>query len=226
MAAKRAYGREDKQVRRAAILHAATALYGDGPGDLPTVNAIAEASDLAKGTVYLYFRSKEAIFSALLLDGWGKVVGLVEDAFAPTIADRDGSPADTFLAAYVGYLDQHRELLRLDALRPVLERGLDLDALADFKQAFVERLVAGGALIDQGLNLKEGKGIKLLTRTHALTCGLWQSLGSGPPGGTTAAAGVANALYPEFIDELTEALGEFWRGALVVSKIGVGGVLP
>ena len=215
MAAKRAYGREDKQVRRAAILHAAAALYGDGLGDLPTVNAIADASGLAKGTVYLYFHSKEAIFSALLLDGWGKVVGLVEDAFTPSIADRDSSPTTTFLAAYVGYLDQHRELLRLDALRPVLERGLDLHTLADFKQAFVERLVAGGALIDQGLKMKEGKGIKLLTRTHALTCGLWQSLGSGPPSGITADAGVASAVYPEFIDELTEALTEFWRGALI-----------
>jgi AcrR family transcriptional regulator len=216
--AKRAYGSEDKQARRAAILQAAAALYGDGHGDLPTVQVIAQASGLAKGTVYLYFRSKEAIFSALLLDGWSKVVGLVENTFAPSLAEHDGSPTGTFLAAYVAHLDKHRGLLRLDALRPVLERGLDLDALADFKRTFVERLVAGGALIDRSLGLKEGKGVKLLTRTHALTCGLWQSLGSGPPGGRTVDAGLAATLYPVFVEELAEALAEFWRGALAMAQ--------
>lgn len=213
MAVKRAYGDEDKQARQAAILSAAAALFGDGGGDLPTAHAIAQACGLAKGTVYLYFRSKEAIFSALLLDGWGGVVSLVEEAFAPSDPSCGDDRAAAFLVAYVAHLDSHRELLRLDALRPTLEKGLDLASLTEFKQTFVERLVAGGALIDHRLGLREGKGIKLLTRTHALTCGLWQSLGAGPTGGQTT-AGFTGALYPDFIDELTEALAEFWRGAL------------
>ncbi len=214
MAVKRAYGGEDKQARRVAILAAAAALFGDGSGDLPTAHAIARACSLAKGTVYLYFRSKEAIFSALLLDGWGGVVGLVEEAFAPSDQSCGDDPAAAFLAAYVAHLGRHRELLRLDALRPTLEQGLDLASLAEFKRTFVERLVSGGSLIDQRLGLREGKGVKLLTRTHALTCGLWQSLGIGPPDEETT-ADLANALYPDFIDELTEALAEFWRGALM-----------
>ena len=213
MAIKRAYGGEDKRARRAAILAAAAALFGDGRGDLPTAHAIAKACGLAKGTVYLYFSSKEAIFSALLLDGWSEVVGLVEGAFAPSDPPHGDDPVAAFLAAYVVHLDARRELLRLDALRPTLERGLDLASLAEFKRTFVARLVAGGALIDRRLGLHDGKGVKLLTRTHALTCGLWQSLGSGPPHGETT-ADLAAALYPDFTDELTEALAEFWRGAL------------
>ena len=213
MAVKRAYGGEDKQARRATILSAAATLFGDGRGDLPTAHAIAQTCGLAKGTVYLYFRSKEAIFSALLLNGWGGVVGLVEEAFAPSDPSCGADPAAVFLAAYVTHLDHHRELLRLDALRPTLEQGLDLASLAEFKRTFVERLVAGGALIDRRLGLRDGKGVKLLTRTHALTCGLWQSLGAGPSDEATT-ADLAGALYPDFIDELTEALAEFWRGAL------------
>ena len=172
MAVKRAYGSEDKQARRAAIFSAAAALFGDGRGDLPTAHAIAQACGLAKGTVYLYFRSKEAIFSALLLDGWGEVVGLVEEAFALSASSCGDDPAAVFLAAYIAHLDRHRGLLRLDALRPTLEQGLDLTSLAEFKRTFVERLIAGGALIDRRLSLRGGKGVKLLTRTHALTCGL------------------------------------------------------
>lgn len=216
MAVKRAYGSEDKQARRAAIFSAAAALFGDGRGDLPTAHAIAQACGLAKGTVYLYFRSKEAIFSALLLDGWGEVVSLVEEAFALSASSCGNDPAAAFLAAYIAHLDRHRELLRLDALRPTLEQGLDLTSLAEFKRTFVERLVAGGALIDRRLSLRGGKGVKLLTRTHALTCGLWQSLGVRPPGEETTAE-LADALYPDFIDELTEALDEFWRGALMTA---------
>ena len=213
MAARRAYGGEDKQARRASILSAAAALFGDGRGDLPTAQAIAQACGLAKGTVYLYFRSKEAIFSALLLNGWDVVVGLVEDAFAPSEPSDSADPAAVFLAAYVTHLDRHRELLRLDALRPTLEQGLDLASLAEFKQTFVERLVGGGALIDRRLGLRDGKGVKLLTRTHALTCGLWQSFGAGPPD-DAAMADLADPLHPDFIVELTEALAEFWRGAM------------
>ncbi len=216
MAAKRAYGGEDKQARRVAILSAAATLFGDGRGELPTAHAIAQACGLAKGTVYLYFRSKEAIFSALLLDGWGEVVGLVEDAFAPSTSPRGADPAAVFLAAYVVHLDRHRELLRLDALRPALERGLDLASLAEFKRTFVKRLVAGGAMIDRQLSLGHGKGVKLLTRTHALTCGLWQWLGVGPTDAATK-ADPADALHPDFINELTEALAEYWRGALMLA---------
>lgn len=211
MAARRAYGGEDKRARRGAILTAAAALFGDGSGDLPTAQAIAAACDLAKGTVYLYFRSKEAIFSALLLDGWGEVVGLVERAFAPEVED----PAAAFLSAYAAHLDDRRGLLRLDALRPALERGLDHAALADFKRTFTERLLAGGALIDRRMGLPDGKGLKLLTRTHALTCGLWQSLGDASAG--AKAADLPDALRPDFIDEVKEALAEFWRGALTLA---------
>ena len=84
-------------------------------------------------------------------------VGLVEAAFAPSRSTSGDDPAAAFLAAYVAHLDGHRELLRLDALRPTLEHGLDFASLAEFKRTFVERLVAGGALIDRRLGLRGGK---------------------------------------------------------------------
>lgn len=216
MSIKRAYGGEDKQARRAAIVAAAAVLFGDGRGDLPTAHSIAQACGLAKGTVYLYFSSKEAIFSALLQESWGGVVGLVEESFAPLASSVGDDPVSAFLVAYIAHLNSHRELLRLDALRPTLEKGLDLASLTEFKQTFVERLVTGGALIDRRLSLRDGKGVKLLTRTHALTCGLWQSLGAGSSSETTADP--AGALTPDFINELTEALAEFWRGALMPAQ--------
>lgn len=206
---KRAFGHEDKQARGETILRAASALFGDGLRDLPSVAQIADGAGLAKGTVYLYFRTKEAIFSALLLEGWGKVVDLVGEVFASP-ADPSGA-IDSFLAAYVSYLGEHRELLRLDALRPTLERNLELRTLIAFKRMFMERLIDGGALIENALQLGQGRGIQLLVRTHALTCGLWQSLG---PDTEMAPSAEFVAYHPDFLNELSEALSEYWRGAL------------
>ena len=223
MGARRAYGGEDKEARRATILEAAGALFGEGDGALPTVVSIARAAGLAKGTVYLYFPSKEAIFSAVLLIGWGEVVGIVEEAFAPTEeafaptnAPAADDPVGAFLKAYVAFVDDHRTLLRLDALRPLLEQGLDLASLIDFKRTFVERLIAGGVAIEKRLGLGDGRGVKLLTRTHALTCGLWQSFGAERPI-EAAVPDLPNTPYPDFLEELSEAMSEFWRGALLSS---------
>ena len=39
---------------------------------------------LAKGTVYLYFRTKGAIFASILQDGWGEVISDLEGSRART----------------------------------------------------------------------------------------------------------------------------------------------
>ena len=113
--ARRAYAAEDKDARRQAILKAAGDLFVAGDGELPSVAQVAVAAGLAKGTVYLYFRTKGAIFASILQDDWGEVIGELERTFRLA----DGSRADkvaAFLSSYVGYVERHPELLRLDFL--------------------------------------------------------------------------------------------------------------
>lgn len=208
--AKRAYGREDKEKRRDAILTAAAGLFRQGRGELPSAASIAAGAGLAKGTVYLYFRTKEAIFAALLLRGWGEVVDILEAVFADP-AHQEGDPVAVFLGAYVAHLDAHHELLRLDAQRGMLERNLGSPDLIDFKTAFLARLHSGGERIEQALALAPGRGVQVLLRTHALTVGLWQSMSTDsailPDAG-------AEPFPHDFAAELAEALKEYWRGAL------------
>lgn len=47
---------------------AATALFTERGFDAPTVDEIAEAADVAKGTIYNYFDSKEAILFEFLIE--------------------------------------------------------------------------------------------------------------------------------------------------------------
>lgn len=68
---KRARNEAEKDARRRKILNAALDLYEDLGLDQVRVDSIARRAGIAKGTVYLYFKSREAIF-----------IELYEEAFA------------------------------------------------------------------------------------------------------------------------------------------------
>ena len=164
--------------------------------------------------MYLYFRTKEEIFAALLLEDWGAVMLQCQRLFRASQASR-ATKVDAFLSALVTHVDAHTELLRLDALGyGVLERNMPLDALTAHKADYTVRLEETGRIIDVALRLEEGRGVQLLMRPYALTRGLWQCYQHAAE---TLLAGVhtAQSLMPNpFAVELQEALTEYWRGAL------------
>ena len=61
----RAMGTEDKAERREAILDATERLFLKHPARMASVSEVAHAAGLGKGTVYLYFPSKEEMLLAL-----------------------------------------------------------------------------------------------------------------------------------------------------------------
>ncbi len=93
---------EDKEARRQLILAEALALYTATSYAEVKMADVAERSKLAKGTVFLYFPTKEALFLALLEDllfAWfEKLEGLLSSAegrwagaqVARTVADVAG----------------------------------------------------------------------------------------------------------------------------------------
>ncbi|MBS0335654.1 MAG: helix-turn-helix transcriptional regulator, partial [Proteobacteria bacterium] len=56
---------EDKSERRAAILRAAAGLLKQAPHGAFSVEALARRAGLAKGTVYLYFGTREEVLLAV-----------------------------------------------------------------------------------------------------------------------------------------------------------------
>ena len=209
--ARRARASDDKQARRNDIIGAAARLFALGDGDLPAVERIAAAAGVAKGTVYLYYRTRDAIFADLMLNGWSAVL---DDA--AVIFDGDGSRAEKvkgFIAGFAGYLARHPELLRLDALGGAVERNLSAEELSAFKRRLAERLAAAGAVVDEGLALPAGRGGQLLMRSYALTRGLWQTFGAE----AKPAANNFPLFQADFTAELTETLVEYWRGGLATA---------
>lgn len=85
---KRARSDSDKAARKAVILDAARALIAESGFDGVTMAELAARAGLAKGTLYLYVRSKEELFLALFVDAMAGVVARIEASeSAETLAD-------------------------------------------------------------------------------------------------------------------------------------------
>lgn len=80
----------EKEERRQSILQAAREVFFENGFHQATVEAVAERAEVSKGTVYLYFESKETILAHLLLEGLRKLVDELEEAYATM----DPLPAD------------------------------------------------------------------------------------------------------------------------------------
>jgi len=71
---------ELKEHRRREILSAAAKAFAEKGYHPTTIEEISETVDLAKGTIYLYFPSKEALFLAVIEDGVQRMVELIDEA--------------------------------------------------------------------------------------------------------------------------------------------------
>lgn len=210
---RRARDDDAKQARRADILQAARRLFLSDERQLPSVARIAEAAGLAKGTVYLYFATKEEIFIALLDEEFSNLLTAIGEAFKPSAVATEQVQA--VIARMVDYLDEHPEFLSLDALAySVLEQNLPEQVVRTFKLNLTRRLTLAGQLLDAALGLQTGRGTQLLLRSYALIRGLWQTLDYPAPLQALLADPAFSVIRPPFRDELAASLQEYWRGAL------------
>lgn len=129
----------EKADRQAAILNAAREVFFQQGIRNATIDAIAARAQVAKGTVYIYFRSKETILATLLLEGLDSLNRRLEKAYAaapPEAEARLRALAAAYLAFYHHERDyfrlmmafdqgQFRESIRPDMYETILHRSLD-----------------------------------------------------------------------------------------------------
>lgn len=203
---------EDKEARRDAILAAARTLFLRDPEKLPSAAAIATESGLAKGTVYLYFATKEEIFMELLQVERVAMMTRIREAFAPDSRSIDEKIA-AFLSAYVAHVTAQPDILRLESLGySVLERNIEQERLRVYKRELGVALVEAGTVVEAALGLTEGEGARVLVHSYALTQGLWQALDI-PPDCLEMLGDAAVAFTSlDFATELKVSLDRYWRG--------------
>lgn len=109
----RARRKREKEERRKSILRAAREVFFENGFHRATVDSVAERAEVSKGTVYLYFESKETILAHLLLEGLDELIEELEQAYAPA----QPLPADERLRrlgrAYLRFFDEEPEYFRL-----------------------------------------------------------------------------------------------------------------
>jgi AcrR family transcriptional regulator len=212
---QRAMQAEDKQERHAAILDAAERLLARGPDRGASVAEVADEAGLAKGTVYLYFPSKEELLLAVherAIDGFFRaVIALVE---RPATMD-----IDHMLALTRTHIVEAPLFLQLAShCFGMMAHGLPVEAATAFKLRMGQRLGRAGAGLERQFpQLPAGGGVALLRRSYALIIGLWMMSDPSRGNATCAFAGEAPppALAVEpFPVELDRALRALWHGTL------------
>lgn len=210
--ARNALSSDERESRRQVLLEAAHRLYSER-GALPPVADIAKAAGLAKGTVYLYFRTKEEIFVALLEDSFARLFS----ALGPVLDSlpRGGAAvADEFASRFGRLVAGSGDLLPLAALgNAVLEQNLPVEPMRRFKTALAHGIAAAGARLEARTGLAPaGSGETLLLHTYALTLGLWQALAYPAALKALLQEPGLRGLDRDFDAELEGAVAALWGG--------------
>jgi AcrR family transcriptional regulator len=141
-----------RETRRAAVLQAARRIFYEKGYSGASIDDIIEAADIARGTFYLYFESKRAIFDELLDELFrtlqSKVSRIdVSPGAPPPVAQMDATVDKVFAT-----LLEHRELARI-----LLREAVGIDADFDRKlQEFYGRI---GELIARAVETGKMMGL-------------------------------------------------------------------
>jgi len=94
----------EKQQRRDDILRVARTLFFEKGFRETTIDEIARSSELARGTIYLYFDNKEEIYVTVLEEGIDILHGLVHEA-----ASQECDPLTNLLNGHDAFMRFHDE---------------------------------------------------------------------------------------------------------------------
>ncbi|HSN17037.1 MAG TPA: TetR family transcriptional regulator [Gammaproteobacteria bacterium] len=179
MTKHRAVTESQKAARRADILKVALHRFTVTPYESLNMADTAQEVGVAKGTLYLYFSSKEEMFLAICADQLNAWFDELDEGLRPG--------GDTSVAGFLKLLGDslvsRPELLRLIAiLHTKLEGNVHAATARKFRTWLDERRRATGALLERrALFLKPSQGADLLLQIHVLVIG-FQHLAE-PPGG-------------------------------------------
>lgn len=97
--------------RRVEILAAARQIFAEHGYQRADMQAVADAAAVGKGTVYRYFASKEALFSAVLDDCLERLMQVVAEA--AVTGDDPLEQLRTLMRAYLLFFDDNPDVIEL-----------------------------------------------------------------------------------------------------------------
>jgi AcrR family transcriptional regulator len=167
---KRAYTEEAKQQREEMIIAAAAALLMEKGYYAINVEQVAQSAGLAKGTVYLYFKTKEALFLTVFERQATVWFNEIEQELSLT---PEGSPKQTLVDLLVKSLIHKPLLTRLVALTSIIfEYNVSVERAHQHKVWIFDYLAAIGQLLETKFDLRPMQGLRFLLRAFVIVAGL------------------------------------------------------
>ncbi|HEY4612361.1 MAG TPA: TetR/AcrR family transcriptional regulator [Bacteroidota bacterium] len=142
----------EKEHRREEIINAAQKVFFEKGLQVATMDEIAEEAELSKGTLYLYYKSKEDLYLAVMMRG----IEILYNMFAETTSTQEPTVVQLVKMgdAYYEFFKQHRNYFRMFYFfqHPQFHKGVSEDMMlncADENQRVWRQVVE---LIQRGMN--------------------------------------------------------------------------
>lgn len=212
---QRARGQEEKERRRQEILDAALAIFSLNSGKMPSVSEIARQAKLAKGTIYLYFKTREEIFLSLLTE---KFNNWIDEVFATLSSPKVEMKA--VIESICHYIERDPvTLLLASTSSSILEQNIATEKVFQFKESLFSNLGKTAKILSQHFpELSNKRATLLLLQGYSLILGLWQISSSPTPVHEMLQKTGFKKLRLDFNKEIRSALTALWRGTLLESN--------
>lgn len=169
----RARREREKEGRRRSILKAAREAFFEHGFQHVTVDDIAERAEVSKGTVYLYFESKEAILAHLLLDALDALLAELDAACAQPVAAADDQLRQ-LCATYLRFFEREPQVLHL---LMAMDRGRFRDAVpAEMVEQVLEASLQGLDLAVRAVQQGIDAGLFCPCDSRRVAAVLWATL--------------------------------------------------
>lgn len=164
----------EKAQRRDDILRAAKDIFFTRGFHAATVDDVAVEAEVGKGTVYLYFDTKETILAHLLLDGLDALVAELEAAYAVDQPLDANTRLRQIAVAYLKFFqtspDYYRLIMAFD--RGQFQASIDPGVYQDV----LTRSLHGLEWLERAVKQAQAEGVITIENTREAASVLWAGL--------------------------------------------------
>ncbi|SET79535.1 transcriptional regulator, TetR family [Natronincola peptidivorans] len=172
---KRALSDVEKQQRQEDILNTAEKLFLDCDYKDITMSKIAKNTGLAKGTLFLYFQTKEDLFLSLTeryISHWSQEIQM---KISNSISNRKSLSINEFVNLLMNSIDNIVLVKLFSILDDTLEQNIDFNRSVQFKTFLKNEMCQIGKLIETAMPIiHEGHGIMILSQLFICLIGSYK----------------------------------------------------
>ena len=217
---QRAISHDEKQERREAILNAAEELLASADYHEIRIAGVARKAGLAKGTIFLYFKTKEELFLQLQVRGYQSWFRDINGRLQRLSLQKQEITIQEFVDNIMVSLEDNSALIRLTPiLHVILERNIDFKTALNFKRFLLNEILATGRLIEQCLPfLRKNEGARFLLYFQVLLIGLIQMSRPAPTVKQVIEEQKMEVFQLDFEEKLSEMMVLLLKGMKATSR--------